>query len=213
MTRVMIQLAEKAPVLYAGVVFVIVASIVLHELGHAWTATWQGDPTPRLRGHLTWDPRVHMGWFSIILVATVGIGFGQTPTNPRYFRDGRRGDAMVSAAGPAVNLLLGIALALSAATLVGEAPSEAADKLFGVLFLASSLNFALCALNMLPIPPLDGFHVLTAMTNWPELVNGLRKAQTVLWVVALVLIWNVGLLDFTDLVTRAIIDAATLLSR
>src|SRR5262249_49505763 len=53
-------------VFYFEVVGVSVVSIVLHELGHALAATWEGDPTPKIRGHLTWDPRVHMGWMSII---------------------------------------------------------------------------------------------------------------------------------------------------
>ncbi len=206
MSPVLMDLARVAPEAYLGVVFVIIASIVLHELGHAWTATWQGDPTPRLAGHLTWDPRVHMGWMSIILVATIGIGFGRTPTTPRFFRDGRKGNALVSVAGPAVNLLLGVVLAISAATLVSAEDSQTVRILFFVLHLASSLNFALFILNMIPIPPLDGFHVMESLVDARELFAKLRKVQTVAWIVLFVVVWNVGFLDLTDPITDAIID-------
>jgi hypothetical protein len=53
------------PVGWFTIVAVIVASIVLHELGHALVATWEGDQTPRMLGHLTWNPVVHMGWLSL----------------------------------------------------------------------------------------------------------------------------------------------------
>jgi len=56
----------KDPGGYFLLVTVVIASIVLHELGHALTATWERDPTPRMMGHLTWNPVVHMGWVSII---------------------------------------------------------------------------------------------------------------------------------------------------
>jgi Zn-dependent protease len=157
-------------------------------------------------GHLTWDPRVHMGWLSLILVATVGIGFGRTPTNPRYFRDGRKGDALVSVAGPAVNLVLGIVLALCASTLDGPGRPATVKVLFWMFRLASSFNFALFILNLIPIPPLDGFHILRALTEPNNaVVRGLEKAQGVMFIVVLLVIWNIDLFRLTDVMTESII--------
>ena len=92
--------------LYFGcVVVTVIISIVLHELAHGWAAIWQGDDTPRIAGHMTPDPMVHMGGMSLLMLALVGMAFGAMPVNPRNFRS-RYGDALVSAAGPAMNFLL-----------------------------------------------------------------------------------------------------------
>ena len=87
---------------------VTVGSIVLHEQSHALAPRGEGDPTPRMLGHLTWNPVVHMGWLSLGLVCLGGDRLGATPVNRRNFRHRRWGDALVSGAGPAVNLFLAL---------------------------------------------------------------------------------------------------------
>lgn len=162
------------PSYYLSWVFVIVFSIVLHELGHGFAAIWQGDDTPRLMGHMTWDPVVHMGPVSLALVAVFGFGFGAMPVNPSRFRS-RYGDAIVSFAGPAMNILI----ALISLTILGlwmrtsgdMSPAEwgawlgpsdgTAVFLVGrILLLLGFLNIVLAVLNLMPIPPLDGSNVL-----------------------------------------------------
>src|ERR1043166_6652441 len=136
-------MAFSSPLVYAAIVFTIVASIVLHELGHVLVATWQGDPTPRLRGHMTWNPVVHIGW-------------GSTPVQPRYFRNRRWGSALVSFAGPAVHVFL--ILIAAAMVVVCERSGAAAIALFWGL--AAEFNAMLLIYNMIPVPPFDGFGVL-----------------------------------------------------
>lgn len=162
------------PSYYLSWVFVIVFSIVLHELGHGFAAIWQGDDTPRLRGHMTWDPIVHMGPVSLVLVAVFGFGFGAMPVNPSRFRS-RYGDAIVSFAGPAMNILI----ALVSLTILGLWMRTSGDMsavewsrwldgndgtavfLVGrLLFMFGFLNIVLAVLNLMPIPPLDGSNVL-----------------------------------------------------
>ncbi len=99
-----------AALLFAWV-FWVVASIVLHELGHGWMALRCGDDTPRALGHMTLNPLVHMGGFSLIAFALIGIAWGAMPVNPHAFR-GRYDDAKVAFAGPAVNVLLVIGCVL-----------------------------------------------------------------------------------------------------
>ena len=100
------NLFEPDKQLFFGcVVVTVVISIVLHELAHGWAAIWQGDDTPRVMGHMTPDPLVHMGGFSLLMLVLVGLAFGAMPVNPRNFRS-KYGDALVSAAGPAMNFLL-----------------------------------------------------------------------------------------------------------
>jgi Zn-dependent protease len=177
-----IQYLESDPVLWGVIVLCGMLSVVLHELGHGFAALHQGDDTPRLLGHITWNPVVHMGWFSIALLAVFGIAFGSTPVNPSRFRS-RWGDAIVSGAGPVVNLIL-FAIGATAFALLGEgAPIYV--KLF-FLYLAI-LNVVLLLFNLLPIPPLDGSSVVANLSpgyarfvrnpdNSPFLMFGLLAA-------------------------------------
>ncbi len=156
-------LQEGDYVFYFSVVTTVVISIVLHELGHGVAAMWQGDDTPRATGHLTLDPMVHMGGFSLVLLFVVGIAFGQMPVNPSRFR-GRFGRALVAAAGPAVNVVLaligltalGIWLGATGTPLARDAMNN--GQFF--LFIFGQLNIVLFLFNLLPIPPLDGSTVL-----------------------------------------------------
>jgi Zn-dependent protease len=155
-----IELLTTDPALYLGMVAAVVVSIVLHELGHGLTATWQGDETPRLLGHLTLDPTKHMPPMSWLLLLVAGIAFGATPVNPTRFRS-RYGEALVSFAGPFVNLLL----ALLALTVLGlQVGPEGVDRLGRgqmMLYLFGMLNFALLLFNLLPVPPLDGAAIVS----------------------------------------------------
>ncbi|MCG3133930.1 MAG: hypothetical protein HMLKMBBP_01197 [Planctomycetes bacterium] len=160
------------PVSWSVTVAVVVGSIVLHELGHGIAALAEGDSTPRIRGHMTWNPVVHMGWLSIGLVAVFGIGWGMMPVNPSMFRHRRWGDALVAAAGPLVN----VALVLVAACVLAFTDPDAIARSFGpdrsiaVLFWVQVLvlNSLLAIFNLIPLPPLDGF---TIFDSFVELGN------------------------------------------
>ena len=92
--------------------FWVILAITLHELGHALSATWLGDQTPRQYGRLSLNPIVHMGPYSLIAFILVGLAWGLTPINPNQLRWGRLGRIIVAAAGPATNLLLAIICAV-----------------------------------------------------------------------------------------------------
>ena len=154
---------EPETQLYFGcVVVTVIISIVLHELAHGWAAIWQGDDTPKMAGHMTADPMVHMGGMSLLMLALVGMAFGAMPVNPRNFRS-RFGDALVSAAGPAMNFLLAFAALTALAVwmrlggIADEGPAHNGQyllRIFGVT------NIALGIFNLIPVPPLDGSSVL-----------------------------------------------------
>ena len=80
----------------AAWVFWVLFSISLHELAHGWAALWQGDQTPRELGHMTWNPWVHMGPWSLGMFALIGIAWGLMPVQPARFRWGRRGWVLVA---------------------------------------------------------------------------------------------------------------------
>lgn len=150
-------------------VLVVVVSIVLHELAHGLEATRLGDPTPRAQGRLNLNPLIHMGPFSLVALALVGIAWGAMPIDPTRLR-GKYAEARVAFAGPLVNLVLGVGSLVALGLLVrfqvfsGE-PVLTGDRtvmsnLFQLLWIAGFVNLILFVFNMLPAPPLDGSHIL-----------------------------------------------------
>ena len=142
------------PAYYFTVVVCVTASIVLHELGHGLAAIRQGDDTPLISGHMTWNPLVHMGPVGLGLLCLVGIAFGVMPVNPSKFRS-RYGDAWVSAAGPLVNA----GIALVALTALGWMLADGFEPKIGdvsPLWILGLLNVVLFLFNLIPIAPLDG---------------------------------------------------------
>ena len=156
------------------IVFVIlVFSLTVHEMAHAWTADRLGDPTARLLGRVSLNPLVHadlIGTVVFPLMALVSgvplIGWAKpVPVNIRLLRRQRRDYVLVAAAGPASNLVL----AFAAATVMSLVARDAVDGpilpvvLTSVLAGAVQINLLLAVFNMIPIPPLDGGNVLSGL--------------------------------------------------
>jgi Zn-dependent protease len=153
---------------------VLLFSLTIHEMAHAWTADRLGDPTARLLGRVSLNPLVHadlIGTVVFPLVALVSgvplIGWAKpVPVNIRRLRHERRDYVLVAAAGPASNLVLAIVTAAALAAfpvspVFGEPNTSA--PVAASLRLAVRLNILLAVFNMLPIPPLDGGNVLSGI--------------------------------------------------
>ncbi|MBD2446426.1 site-2 protease family protein [Nostoc sp. FACHB-152] len=153
------------PIYFFRIVAILIFSICLHELAHGWAAMSQGDNTPQKTGHLTLNPVVHMGWESIIFLCFTGIAWGQMPVNPSKFRFAKLSNILVSAAGPLLNLALGLVFVVLLKIFSHSNASELLSLDF--LYLAARINLALFLFNLLPIPPLDGFHVFSEI--FPQL--------------------------------------------
>jgi Zn-dependent protease len=154
---------------------VLLFSVIAHEYAHGYAALRQGDTTAQRLGRLTWNPLKHIDPFmTIILPALLWIGsHGQVvlggakpvPVNPVNYRDYRRGDIIVSLAGVAANLAIavGCVLAIVVVGIIGRVLPPIAG-LVGIaqvmLILGIWINLILIAFNLIPIPPLDGSHVL-----------------------------------------------------
>ena len=156
---------------------VIVVAIMLlvgfpvHEFAHALAAYRLGDSTAKLFGRLTLNPVAHFDPLGGILLAVsfIGSGFGfgwakPTPVNPANLAGGRRGEAMVAAAGPLSNLVLAAAAALPLRFILStpELSAQIPALVILVLYLFVFINLVLMIFNLLPIPPLDGSKVLFA---------------------------------------------------
>lgn len=146
-----------------------VIAIAVHEFSHAAVARLLGDRTAQQAGRLTLNPIRHLDPFgSLLILLTVasgapGIGWGKpVPVNPRALRYGRAGMALVSAAGPIANLVLAT-LVLAVASHI-DLPAPIGEQDVETLVL---LNVSLCAFNLLPIAPLDGFGVAVGVLPQP----------------------------------------------
>jgi Zn-dependent protease len=146
-----------SPLYFFRYVVIIVISIVLHELAHGFAALSQGDDTPETAGHITLNPVVHMGIPSLIMLMFVGMSWGQMPVNPSNFRH-KWSDAFVAAAGPLSNLAIAfIACAIIAISKTRDIPALS-PEFFGMM---AFINVFLFLFNLLPVPPLDGFTVIS----------------------------------------------------
>lgn len=174
-----IESISTNPAFFVYVVVTMVLSVVLHELAHGWAAIWQGDRTPIETGHMTIDPRVHMGAISLIMLALMGMCYGAMPVDSTRFRS-RYGDALVSAAGPLMNLLLAF-LALTGLSVWQVAvrdsseTSEVSGNLLQFLWVFGVSNVALFLFNLIPVPPLDGARVLANLNR--GFARMLRRVQ------------------------------------
>ncbi len=157
----------------------LVILLTFHEFAHAWTAWKCGDDTARLQGRVSLNPIVHMDVLGTVILpllmiflsaadsglARFLIGWGKpVPVNPYNLGNRRRDDTLIALAGPAMNLglavvTMGIAKLFSLGGL---------DKMVDVMFLMTVLSLILCFFNLLPVPPLDGSHVIKNLIGMSE---------------------------------------------
>lgn len=148
-------------------IIILVFSVVLHEVAHGWMADRLGDPTARYAGRLTLNPIPHIDPFWSILIpaslifanSPVVIGAAKpVPYNPHNL-PGRWGEALVALAGPATNI--GLAIVFGVFMRLGLGMGDA--DIMHVLYMIISTNVLLAVFNLVPIPPLDGSKIASAL--------------------------------------------------
>ncbi len=193
-------------------VAVLLFALSLHEAAHGWMASRCGDQTARMLGRITLNPLPHIDMVGTILVPALSIFAGwpligwakPTPVNARNFKNFVRDDVMTTLAGPMSNLLMAVASLvlllllkfLSAQTVVaailsvqmGQADATVVNgspvifPLSLLLYYGVFLNLLLVAFNLLPLPPLDGSHLLRHMLpyNWLRIYDSLGIVSMIL---------------------------------
>lgn len=138
----------------------LVIAMVIHEYAHARVAVAMGDFTPRLMGRLTLNPVAHVDPIGMLCLFLVHFGWAKPViVNPRNFRNPRRDDILVSLAGPGANLLMAFA-ALVLLLLYDRMGGNMTTGIYLVFRLIIEYNIGFAIFNLLPLPPLDGSHVL-----------------------------------------------------
>lgn len=152
------QLFEQPMLGFAFILAVLVA-LTVHEFAHAFVANLYGDSTAKDLGRLTLNPMAHLDLFGALLFLFIGFGWGKpVPVNSRNFKKLKEGEIMTSLAGPLSNLMLAALSAISFHIFFPQlGPS---NLLIGFFLMSFRLNIILMVFNLIPIPPLDGSHLL-----------------------------------------------------
>lgn len=145
----------------------LVLGITVHEFSHAAMATWLGDSTPRYQGRLSLSPVAHLEVMGSLMFLIGGFGWGKpVQINPYALRTNpRTGRALVALAGPLSNLILALILAVPVRLLLlpDVAAGGLGDILLALLFYILRLQLVLAIFNLIPVPPLDGFSILSGI--------------------------------------------------
>jgi Zn-dependent protease len=172
----------------------LIVLLTLHEFGHAWTAWRCGDDTAKLQGRVSLNPLVHIDPVGTVLLPLIMIfaspsvgrflvGWAKpVPVNPYNLGHPRRDDILVTMAGPGMNLLLAVVLVGLAR--VGILVHS--DDMAGLCIQWAELSLMLCFFNLIPIPPLDGSHVMRNVTNMSyETYNQLSRFGFIVVIIVL----------------------------
>jgi Zn-dependent protease len=159
------------------VAIMLLVGLPVHEFSHAYVAYRLGDSTAKMFGRLTLNPIAHFDPVggTLLAVTFIGsaatgtpIGFGwakPTPVNPLNLEGGRRGEALVAAAGPISNFVLAAIGALPLRFILAQPTLIVPEMVVEILFLFVQINLLLMIFNLIPIPPLDGSKVLFAFLD------------------------------------------------
>ena len=147
----------------------IVVGLTFHEAAHGYASYWLGDPTPKLQGRLSLNPIRHIDPIGFVALFFCGFGWGQpVQIDSSYYKNTRRGELIVSLAGVATNLVIAAISAFAIKSLYGQGVVDIdllPQTLFDILYYMIVINLSLMVFNLLPVPPLDGFGVVTQIFN------------------------------------------------
>ncbi|MCH8741511.1 site-2 protease family protein [Patescibacteria group bacterium] len=151
---------------YIFLLAILLFSVVIHEVSHGLMADYLGDPTARYAGRLTLNPIKHLDPFGSVIVplfllllkSPILFGWAKpVPINPHNLRDQKYGSAKVALAGPAANLALALVFGLTLRFIPVLADNPGIYLMFSYIVF---INILLAVFNLLPVPPLDGSHIL-----------------------------------------------------
>ena len=150
----------------------ILLGLSFHEFGHAFVSARLGDPTPKVQGRVTLNPAAHVDAVGFIALLLLGFGWGKpVQIDPRYYKHRRSGEILVGFAGVIMNLLLALAgaalMRVCYMCVLSNIDSSSMISVGNVILQLLSgivqINLVLMFFNLIPLPPLDGFGIITQL--------------------------------------------------
>ncbi len=158
----LLKLLSKDPLAFALVAIPLLFSVIIHEVAHGWVAYRMGDPTAKRLGRLSFNPLKHLDPIGTLMLFLAGFGWAKpVPVNFNNISDRRKGLIFVSSAGIVANVLFAF-VALLFLRLFSTSSSRIAVTL---VYYVVQINITLAALNLIPIPPLDGSKILMGIVS------------------------------------------------
>lgn len=185
----------------------IIIGLSFHEFAHAYAAVKLGDTTPRFQGRVTINPMSHVDPIGFLCLLLVGFGWGvPVQINPRSFKNPRRDEFIVSIAGVVMNFIIAVVFvgifrllfAISPAFLYGNLGSVITEIVADTI----QINLVLMVFNLIPIPPLDGFGIITQIFNLRNTKIYWTLYQYGQLILILMIVFNITDLIITPLVIR-----------
>jgi Zn-dependent protease len=157
----LLKLLTADPLAFALVTIPLLFSVIIHEVAHGWVAYRMGDPTAKWSGRLTLNPLSHLDPIGTLMLFLAGFGWAKpVPVNFNNLSDKRKGLLFVSSAGVLANILLAFLSMLFIRLFSASSSGIAAILVYKVCTVVAHINITLAALNLIPIPPLDGSKIL-----------------------------------------------------
>ncbi len=144
----------------------LIIAITCHEFAHAFVSHRLGDPTPNRQDRLTLNPMAHVDLFGMLALIFAGFGWGKAVrVDPSYYKNRRMGQFLVGIAGVSTNLIIALSLSLLMRGLFEYALvfmlSGIGEVVTTIIIFTIQINLVLMIFNLLPVPPLDGFGIVT----------------------------------------------------
>ena len=138
----------------------LIIGITFHEFAHAWVAFRCGDPTAKIEGRLTLNPLAHLDPLGTLFLFIAGFGWGKpVPINPRFFKH-KYDELKVAFAGIVMNLIIATIVGIPIRIALAHGQVIDSSPLLQFLNLVVEINILLASFNLIPIPPLDGSHLI-----------------------------------------------------
>jgi Zn-dependent protease len=158
----LLRLLINDPIAFVLLIIPLLYSVVIHEVAHGWVANRMGDPTAKLLGRLSLNPLKHLDPVGTLMLFLVGFGWAKpVPINMNNIADRRKGLIFVSSAGILANILLAFGTLL-VYRLLGLPLGRTVGIIANYIVY---INITLAALNLIPIPPLDGSKILMGFAS------------------------------------------------
>ena len=169
---------------------VIFLTLPVHEYAHGFAATKLGDPTPRYQGRMTLNPFAHIDWIGAACILLFGFGWARpVQVNTNNFRNPKRDMAITAFAGPLSNLIVAF-IALFVYNIFALLVTK---TYIAVFYYIALINVSLAVFNLIPIPPLDGSRLLSALLPY-KYYYALMRYERYIFLGLIVLLW-IGVLD------------------